>query len=419
VDFLSGLLDDLISGESIGLSILFFSNIVLFLLARPILNIIAPNQDTKMRAKIFQALNLLVIVFHVIDFALRSAFPVQLDGAGKVIGGYEGYVIKIGLSLMVIYAGVFLYSLAGTLSRKRFGKTRQIDEKTVYIETYNSRLVGLVMLGVIVLTVIYMLIKTWDADSLLGTTGIFGIFIGFLAFTSAIWAPDIVSGLIILNSDILVDGDVVVMHGHDDEFIIARVTLIYVVLYDVRNNHRTLLRNTQFIQNRIDNLSRVTSTHGIRQGLKYNIGYPAFGDDKETRKKQLAEFRKSIEDMFEEANEICNAADNICVNENKPFEWAMTNAGDYALEYTLWIYLQRIPNTKVTATVRRHLMGTIYKVNEAVFTASVHEGVDLSTPDILVAQLQTPSGQNAAQSGAQSGPQTGPQNTAKGEPKIS
>jgi len=274
VDFLSGLLDDLISGESIGLSILFFSNIVLFLLARPILNIIAPNQDTKMRAKIFQALNLLVIVFHVIDFALRSAFPVQLDGAGKVIGGYEGYVIKIGLSLMVIYAGVFLYSLAGTLSRKRFGKTRQIDEKTVYIETYNSRLVGLVMLGVIVLTVIYMLIKTWDADSLLGTTGIFGIFIGFLAFTSAIWAPDIVSGLIILNSDILVDGDVVVMHGHDDEFIIARVTLIYVVLYDVRNNHRTLLRNTQFIQNRIDNLSRVTSTHGIRQGLKYNIGYP-------------------------------------------------------------------------------------------------------------------------------------------------
>ena len=109
-----------------------------------------------MRAKIFQALNLLVIIFHVIDFALRSAFPVQLDGAGKVISGYGGYVIKIGLSLMVIYAGVFLYSIVGTLSRKRFGKTREIDEKTVYIETYNSRLVGLVMLVVIVLTVIYL-----------------------------------------------------------------------------------------------------------------------------------------------------------------------------------------------------------------------------------------------------------------------
>ena len=56
-------------------------------------------------------------------------------------------------------------------------------------------------------------------------------------------------------------------------------------------------------------------------------------------------------------------------------------------------------------------MGTIYKVNEAVFTASVHEGVDLSTPDILVAQLQTPA--------AQSGPQSVPQNIAQGETKIS
>ena len=100
--------------------------------------------------------------------------------------------------------------------------------------------------------------------------------------------------------------------------------------------------------------------------------------------------------MFEEANEICNEADYICVNANKPFEWAMTNAGDYALEYTLWIYLEKIPNTKVTSTVRKHLMGTMFKVNEAVFTASVHEGVDLSTPDILVAQLQPPAAQAPA-----------------------
>ena len=43
--------------------------------------------------------------------------------------------------------------------------------------------------------------------------------------------------------------------------------------------------------------------------------------------------------------------------------------------------------------MRKHLMGTMFKVNEAVFTASVHEGVDLSTPDILVAQLKTPEAQ--------------------------
>ena len=379
MEFFTEIFSDLTSRDRTIVSALFILNIVLLFLARPIINLIAPNQDNKTKIKIAQALNVLVLVFQLIDFGMRKSFD-----------WYEGgYLINLGISLMVIYSGVFLYSLAGTLSRKRFGKTRMIEDQTVYLETYNSRMVGLVLLAIIVLTVIYLLIKTWGADSLLGTTGIFGIFIGFLAFTSGIWAPDIVSGLIILNSDILVDGDVVVIDGHKDEFIIARITLIYVVLYDVRNNHRSLLRNTQFIQNRIDNLSRVASSKGIRQALKYNIGYPEFSGDKETRKTQLAEFRESVDDMFTEANEICNAADNIFVNESGPFQWAMTNAGDYALEYTLWVYLDRIPSTKVTATVRKHLMGTLYKVNDAVFTASVIEGIDLSTPDLVNARIDS------------------------------
>ena len=379
MEFFTEIFSDLTSRDRTIVSALFILNIVLLFLARPIINLIAPNQDNKTKIKIAQALNVLVLVFQLIDFGMRKSFD-----------WYEGgYLINLGISLMVIYSGVFLYSLAGTLSRKRFGKTRMIEDQTVYLETYNSRMVGLVLLAIIVLTVIYLLIKTWGADSLLGTTGIFGIFIGFLAFTSGIWAPDIVSGLIILNSDILVDGDVVVIDGHKDEFIIARITLIYVVLYDVSNNHRSLLRNTQFIQNRIDNLSRVASSKGIRQALKYNIGYPEFSGDKETRKTQLAEFRESVDDMFTEANEICNAADNIFVNESGPFQWAMTNAGDYALEYTLWVYLDRIPSTKVTATVRKHLMGTLYKVNDAVFTASVIEGIDLSTPDLVNARIDS------------------------------
>ena len=54
-------------------------------------------------------------------------------------------------------------------------------------------------------------------------------------------------------------------------------------------------------------------------------------------------------------------------------------------------------------------MGTMFRVNEAVFTASVHEGVDLSTPDILVAQLQPPAAQAPAAQAS----------SAKSEAKIS
>ena len=377
MDFLMGLWAELTSGDAPVVSFLFFLNIFLLLLARPIINLIAPDQDNKTKIKIAQALNLLVLVMQFIDFAMRQSFDWYAGG----------YLRNLGISLMIIYTGVFIYSASGTFTRKKFGKSRNYDGKTTYVESYNSRLVNIVLLSMIVLTVVYILIEVWGADSLLETTGIIGILLVFLGFTSSIWAPDIVSGLIILNSEMLVDGDVVVIDGHPDEYIIARVTLIYAVLYDVRNNHRTLLRNTQFIQSRIDNLSRIASSDGIRQAFKYNIGYPELSERRQDREIEFAVFQKNIGDMFMRSFETCQANTEIKINNNKPFEWAMTNAGDYALEYTLWVYLERIPNTKVTATIRRHLMGTLYKINETVFAASVLEGVDLSTPDLVNARL--------------------------------
>ena len=163
------------------------------------------------------------------------------------------------------------YSFLGALSKKRFGRERTVDEKTIYTETYSTRLVNLLLLIVIVFTTIYGLIIIWGANSLLETTGIFGLLMAFLAFTSSVWAPDIISGLIVLNSESIEDGDVVLIDGHSNEYVISRVTLIYVVLYDIRNNHRTLMRNSQFTSNRVDNLSRVASSKGVRQALKYNI----------------------------------------------------------------------------------------------------------------------------------------------------
>ena len=377
MDLLNWLIPELTHSEQLQHGFIFVLNIVLFIFARPILSLAAPNQNNKTKVKIFRALNIFVFLLHILDLVLRKT-------GGQA---YESYFINLGLSLMVIYAGIFVYSFLGTLSKKRFGRSRTLDGQDIYIETYNSRLVSIVLLAVITITTIYALIKVWGADGLLETTGVFGIFIAFLAFTSSIWAPDIISGLIILNSDILEDGDVVTISGNANEYIIARVTLIYVVLYDVRNNHRTLIRNSQFMQNRIDNISRIASSDGVRQALIYNIGYPEFSDDIKLREAELKEFKATIDSLFQRSFTLCKDNEDIKINENKPFEWALTNAGDYALEYTLWIYLERIPNTKVTAKIRQHLMGTIYKANEAVYTSSILSGVDLSTPDLIQARI--------------------------------
>ncbi len=98
--------------------------------------------------------------------------------------------------------------------------------KVLHLDTYSSRLIGLILLVFIVLTTIYSLIKIWNADGMLETTGIFRVIAALLAYTSHIWAPDIISGLIILNTQILVDVDIVVGGSYPDEYNISKVTLI-------------------------------------------------------------------------------------------------------------------------------------------------------------------------------------------------
>jgi len=378
LDILNNIIPQLTQTQWLGHGFIFALNIALFILAKPLLNLIAPGDDNSSKIKIFRALNILVLLLHFLDLILTSA---NTD--------YRNYFLNLGYSLMIIYAGMLAYSFLGSISKKRFGRERMLDNKTVYSETYSTRLVNLVLLVLIALTVIYALIMIWEADSLLETTGIFGIIMAFLAFTSSVWAPDIISGLIILNSQSLEDGDVVVIDGHKNEYVISRVTLIYVILYDIRNNHRTLMRNSLFTGQRVDNLSRVASTNGVRQALLYKIGYPQFTGHSGNRAEQLKAFRDSIDDMFNRTFEACKEREDVKINEAKAFEWALTNAGDYALEYTLWIYLERIPNTKITSRLRQHLMGTIYKVNEEVYTASILEDIDLSTPDVISATISS------------------------------
>ena len=375
------LIPELSNSQWLAHGAIFLINIGLLVFARPILNLAEANsdKDNNAKVKIFQSLNILVLILHCIDLTFLRAS-----------NHYENYFIKVGLSLMTVYAGLFIYSLCCFLSKKRFGTEKLLDNNKVYLDTYSTRLVDLILLAVIALTALYALIKIWGADSMLETTGIFGILIAFLAFTSNIWAPDIISGLIILNTQILEDGDVVVVEGHPDEYIISKVTLIYVILYDIRNNHRTLIRNSQFTQSRIDNLSRIASTDGVRQALTYKIGYPSLSAaSPEERSTQLSSFQNRVDRVFKLTFENCCNKSDIKINENRPFEWALTNTGDFALEYTLWVYLERIPNTKVTSTIRKHLMGTIYNVNEAVYTASIIEDVNLSTPTISQVDIRS------------------------------
>lgn len=358
--------------------IIFLVNLGLLLFAKPIVCFFENSAESgDARVRIFRALNALILLLHGVDLLLL--------GLSK---HYEHYFIRLGLSLLIVYLGLFFYSVSCYFSRRKFGREKDIDSKIVFLETYSTRIVDLILLVFVALTTVLILIKLWGADSWLETTGIIGVLAAFLAFTSHVWAPDIISGLIILNTQMLEDGDVVLIDGYPDEYIINKVSFIYVTLLDVRNNHRTLMRNSRFIQTKIDNLNRVASADGVRQSLVYKVAYPDFSDqDREAKQQSLTRFRTRIDSVFEGAYEYCLKDKEAKINDKRTFTWALTSAGDYALEYTLFVYLERIPNTKVTSTVRKHLMGTVYKINEAVYMSSVLEGIDLSTPSLSEIKL--------------------------------
>ena len=363
-------LELLTQGQWLTHGAIFALNLALFIFAHPLLKLIDRSVGPS-RIRMFQALNITFLILHLIDILLISANS-----------NYQDLFSKLSYSLAVIYVAMLIHTLTSALTKKRFGREKTVDEQSVFVETYSSRLVSLIILVIIWLSIIYALIKIWGADSLLETTGIYGIIAAFLAFTSSIWAPDILSGLIVLNSDTIEDGDVVVLDGEDKEYVISRITLIYIVLYDIRHNNRTIIRNSKFMDHRIDNISRVASSSGIRQAIKYNIGYPEVSGDKTTRLAKLASFKDSIDDLFTQTYENCKNNEDIMINASKPFEWALTNTGDYALEYTLWVYLKRVPSTKITSRLRKHLMGSLFKINETVYEAAVAENIDLSTPEL-------------------------------------
>ena len=175
--------------------LVFATNISLFVFAKPIINFIDGDRESGIKVTLFRALNSLVLILHLAHLAVL-----------RLNSDYENFFIHLGYSLITLYLSILVYSICTRQSRRKFGTEKIVDEKTIFLDSYSSRLVDIIILFVMIVTTLFTLIKIWGADSMLETTGIFGILFAFLAFTSNIWAPDIISGLIILNTQILEDG---------------------------------------------------------------------------------------------------------------------------------------------------------------------------------------------------------------------
>lgn len=347
--------------------LVFTVNILLFIFSAKIVKFLNAGQENSKQLVIFRSLNFVFFFFHALDWLMLS-----------LNHNYENHFLKMGLSLVLIYTGIIFYSIATLYTKAKFGVSKVVDDKKVFYDSYSSRMVNLLLLAVISLMVLLYVIKVWGFTSLLQTTGLFGLVIAFLALTNAIWAPDLYYGMVILNSNMLEDGDVISFSdGESHPYIISKVTFIYTILLDVTNNHRIMIRNAKMVDATINNLSKKASLEGLRHYHIFKIGYPKYVQNSE---EEYLAYKTRVDKMFTYVQEEAFGDENILVNANVPFTWYIKNTGDYAVEFMFTYHLSSLPETRSTKKIRAHLIVTPNVINEIVLRASYKYGVNLSTP---------------------------------------
>ena len=271
---------------------------------------------------------------------------------------------KILSVLMIVSCANLFDSLLDIFILQRFGRKKRVDDKEMYIETYRSRLVSLMITAMIYVISVLLIIKVIGFESLLETGGIIGFIGVLLALTQGAWAPDIISGLIILNTQILEEGDVIEWTTSKKVVgMVFKTKLFHTELLDLATNHRVMVPNTQLRQSAIFNFSKFASAKGLREQLTFKIGY---------------DVRQSeIHKLFNEVFEIAKLDTDIPINDQHPFEVRVMDTGDYAIEWALFYYLKDV---KSILSTRQYLMEVIAKqsadMNISLATPILHQSID-------------------------------------------
>ena len=164
--------------------------VLLLLFSRPLLGRIFSEEDEK---KFRGRLNLFRLA------CLMALILLLSGGVARSEAESPWFTRLLGL-LLVVYSAYLVFYLLSRLILRRFGRERQRNEQTVYVETYSSRLLTIIAGVVIVVVTLVAIIRILGYSTLLEAGGVLGVLGVMLALTQGSWVPDLVGGLVILNS---------------------------------------------------------------------------------------------------------------------------------------------------------------------------------------------------------------------------
>ncbi len=327
------------------------ANLLLMLLAPALVERFASGEPNSKRFRItlMRGINLLILAA-----VLYPDFSATQPENRAVL-------IRLASIIVVLYLAYLIAVVADAIVRRKYGKRQTSSEYETYSDTYHSRMLGLLISSFISIVALITIIRLAGLSSLLEAGGVIGFIGVFLALTQAAWAPDIISGLLLLNSDMVSEGDVIEID--DGSPLLARVfktKVFHTVLVDLIDNHRVMIGNASLRACTIHNLSRFASARGLRERLVFKIGYDVSPD--------------RVKKLFHTAfDKICEN-ESIAIDQTHPLEIRVLDTGDHAVEWGVFYYIKEIVQ-KVKS--RQAFM-------EEILLASGTHDISLATPQTHV-----------------------------------
>ena len=196
---------------------------------------------------------------------------------------------------------------------------------------------------------------------MLETGGVIGFIGVFLALTQGAWAPDIISGLVILNTRMMVERDVIKLTDGDKEIFarVHRTRAFHTELLNLVDNHRIMISNSKIREYTLHNLSKFATAKGLRESLSFKLGYDVSA--------------QQVREMFDRVFELaCERSELNFEHQHRP-EVRLQDAGDHAVEWSFHYYTKDLDS----------VVALQLQFRELVFEVAQDMQIELSTPFVI------------------------------------
>lgn len=329
-------------------------SLLLMVIAKPLikwLNI--GRNDTgqvNARAGMMRTLNGLIIAVVLLKVLAHSQLP-QANS--------DSLFSHITQVLITLYFTALLIQITHYFILHRFGKRRESQNQVALADTYSSRAMSLFAGSFISIIAVILCLKALGLNSWLEASGVLGIIGLFLAMTQATWAPDLLSGLIILNSRLCEEGDVLQLNLDGKDIIVSvfKTKFFHTEFLQLANNHRLMIRNANLRNCHVHNLSRFASARGLRECLSFNIGYE--------------HAQETVVAMFDRAIKELDEKEAVREEQFTP-EIRILETGDYAVTWGVFYHTKDVKNVLATRQL----------IRSYILTESIQCNISLATPQL-------------------------------------